>query len=198
MRCQCLTLKKEQCKRDAIINSQFCKQHKDCQTIKKISKQKIGKKPKISKKMPVKPSKGNLVSLEKRLANIEKIANIMSGVAGFDDIGNDDGHTDFAYYLAGRGYDPIEMTKTALVWDEDYETSTDPWVTKLNQLRKDFIEDGQPEFLDAFRVGLSHTWPELGLQTGWEEFDEILGVPEGIVYSDLKTLSELSKLPQYQ
>lgn len=76
----------------------------------------------------------------------------MNNGFGFDDIGSDDGHDDFANYLAGRGYDPKEMGKTQLKWDsedDNYEKSTDKGVKKLNELRKDFIEEGKTERWDA-------------------------------------------------
>lgn len=210
MRCQCLTLKNQQCKRDALLDSQFCKQHKDCQTKMNISKQKIAYKKKKSsqEKIPIGMKKEKSLSLKIRMKNFGLIHDIIfekDNPLTFEDIGSDGGHTNFSQYLAGRGYTPEELLATKKKWNDDYETSKDSGVRKLNQLRKDFIKAGKPEWMDAFRAGLSHTWPELGLGQPLIEVAMML-IPtqedddenEEEWYNDEDIMWSLSKLPQYQ
>ena len=49
MRCECLTIKKKQCTREALRGSKYCKQHADCRSPKKISR-KAARSPRALKK----------------------------------------------------------------------------------------------------------------------------------------------------
>lgn len=221
MQCQCLTLQGKPCKRDAKSGSQYCYQHQNCQKIIGTSKQKIGKKSQTSKKSATKSKpkpklktlkkqqsdedfSSDSVSLSQRLYNYGAIKNMMFGdkdFISFDDIGSDDGHSDFAHYLAGRGYDPQEMKRVMKKWDTDnYKYSKDPEVQKLNKLRMDFIQENRPEMWDAFRAGLGHTWPILGLDQDWSVLKEIAKVggesEEG--EDDIDVLEALSHMPQFK
>lgn len=205
MRCQCMTLKNAQCKRDAMPDSTFCKQHKDCQ---KKMKQKMGNKKHkhLSKKIPIRTKKQKILSLNNRMKNIYPIINTIfekDNPMTFEDTDVDDAenaHADyngFSQYLAGRGYTPEELLATKKKWGDDYETSKDLGVRKLDQLRKDFIKDGKPEWIEGLRAGLGHTWSELGPGQPIMDVAEMIFDSDDEWYNDHDILFSLSNLPQY-
>jgi hypothetical protein len=68
-----------------------------------------------------------------------------------DDVGGDDGHTDFAKFLAGLDF-PLDKIKGL---QSTWETSKQPGAILLRQALDDYVKLGSPEMSDAFLAGIT-------------------------------------------